>query len=705
MRTLYRIIFVLLISAKIAAQIPAPQINLTGNLGCEGFPCLNNGTLILSSDADHTMTAKETSAMYIKVTSSVSLTATRNIIAPSGNFPFTIENATTGGQSIQIIGPTGNGVIIPNGSTVAVWYDGSNFVETSPPALGSTLPVIPSACDNFTLWSANVKFLTPQMCGAVADGTTDDTEAFQLAATTAITNGFALYLPGDSNYRVTKSIDATCQVGQTRVIYGDGQNAGSGNGVSIITHALTEAYPVLDIGGCWGAVLRDFSMIPPSYNPANSQATAGILLSNGNNGYGSLGGQLSKIENVNICAGQTATSSDLVLLNVDLTLVSNSNLGCVGDGGGLVAGQGLGKATSVASKFYTLAGGTNPTVLSFTNNSIAGDKAPPMQLTGSGEYILNGGYARLVGGGTGANVIEMSITGAGGGSLENALFGAGLRTENQSSRAGSVALMFDEGTWGSNISLSLNDVSAGAVAFKGASSLVGIDSSHFTFAGQVTTVFNFPGNLYGVSFDLGQGNSTFGSIGTFSGGDIYDAGSTTATIEAGITYLGPARIIGTNGNTVYNNLTASNPILSGTITNSTWSGGSGGVLTTNTSGQFGYSQYLPVALGGTGTATPSLVSGTNVTISGSWPNQTVSSTSGPNVQVGQVTSSSGTVTTAHTFSTAFPATPNCVASPLSNAGAWYFSTVPTTSSTGIITYATSGAQTFNVQCTGPGGVW
>jgi hypothetical protein len=42
---------------------------------------------------------------------------------------------------------------------------------------------------------------------------------------------------------------------------------------------------------------------------------------------------------------------------------------------------------------------------------------------------------------------------------------------------------------------------------------------------------------------------------------------------------------------------------------------------------------------------------------------------------------------------------------LSNAGAWYFSTVPTTSSTGIITYATSGAQTFNVQCTGPGGVW
>ena len=42
---------------------------------------------------------------------------------------------------------------------------------------------------------------------------------------------------------------------------------------------------------------------------------------------------------------------------------------------------------------------------------------------------------------------------------------------------------------------------------------------------------------------------------------------------------------------------------------------------------------LPVANGGTGTATPSLVAGTNVTITGTWPNQTVNASS-----------SSGTVT-------------------------------------------------------------
>lgn len=37
---------------------------------------------------------------------------------------------------------------------------------------------------------------------------------------------------------------------------------------------------------------------------------------------------------------------------------------------------------------------------------------------------------------------------------------------------------------------------------------------------------------------------------------------------------------------------------------------------------------LPVVNGGTGTATPALVPGTNVTITGTWPNQTINSTSG-----------------------------------------------------------------------------
>jgi len=53
----------------------------------------------------------------------------------------------------------------------------------------------------------------------------------------------------------------------------------------------------------------------------------------------------------------------------------------------------------------------------------------------------------------------------------------------------------------------------------------------------------------------------------------------------------------------------------GTATNLT-----GLPLTTGVTGQ------LPVANGGTGTATPSIVAGTNVTVTGTWPNQTINST-------------------------------------------------------------------------------
>jgi predicted Na+-dependent transporter len=54
---------------------------------------------------------------------------------------------------------------------------------------------------------------------------------------------------------------------------------------------------------------------------------------------------------------------------------------------------------------------------------------------------------------------------------------------------------------------------------------------------------------------------------------------------------------------------------------------------------------------------------------------------------------------------AFKSAPTCTASPYSNSGAWYFSTLPSTTSSGVITYVTSGAQTFSVQCSGVGGSW
>jgi hypothetical protein len=71
---------------------------------------------------------------------------------------------------------------------------------------------------------------------------------------------------------------------------------------------------------------------------------------------------------------------------------------------------------------------------------------------------------------------------------------------------------------------------------------------------------------------------------------------------------------------------------SGTVTSVAVSGGTTGLTVTgspiSTSGTITLAGTLAVASGGTGTASPSLVQGTNVTITGTWPNQTVNATAG-----------------------------------------------------------------------------
>lgn len=138
MRFFFKPLLLMLLSIPGFAQVTAPQIPLTGNIGAGGvFPLLNSGTIAFA-DANHTMAYPEMSASFIKLTSSVSLTATRNLVAPlTRGFQFTVENATTGGQAIQVIASSGTGVTIANGTAVTVFCDGTNYV-TTPAGTGNT---------------------------------------------------------------------------------------------------------------------------------------------------------------------------------------------------------------------------------------------------------------------------------------------------------------------------------------------------------------------------------------------------------------------------------------------------------------------------------------------------------------------------------------------------------------------------------------
>jgi len=133
------------------------------NLGTLIEQAISGVITINITDANYTLTnfngvADEARNAVITITGTLS--QQRNIIAPLADKVFTFRNATTGGFSIQVIGSSGTGVVIPNGATTSVYCDGTNF-----------LPLNTGAAGNFSV-SGNLSVTgTTSLTGALSGST------------------------------------------------------------------------------------------------------------------------------------------------------------------------------------------------------------------------------------------------------------------------------------------------------------------------------------------------------------------------------------------------------------------------------------------------------------------------------------------------------------------------------------------------------
>jgi hypothetical protein len=131
----------------------------------------NSDLTITLTDVNTTQVARH---YILNVTSGVSLTATRNLIVPTTDKPYIIENNTTGGQSIVVKTSAGSGVTVPNGKKVMVYANSTNVVAAMDhlPALSLTtdLAVTDGGTGASNAADARTNLDVPSRSGANASG-------------------------------------------------------------------------------------------------------------------------------------------------------------------------------------------------------------------------------------------------------------------------------------------------------------------------------------------------------------------------------------------------------------------------------------------------------------------------------------------------------------------------------------------------------
>jgi hypothetical protein len=313
---------------------------------------------------------------------------------------------------------------------------------------------------------------------------------------------------------------------------------------------------------------------------------------------------------------------------------------------GLVNATGLPLATGVSGLLSIANGGTGtatPGLVAGTHVTITGTwPNQTISATGGGG---GGGIGTVTSVGlvapTGFSVTGSPVTTSGNITLS---FAAGYSLPLDTSQANwntafSERLRWDGGSTGldattGRTSLGLGSLATQSGTFSGTSSgtNTGDNAINTLYSGLVSNA-NHTGDATGSTvLTLATVNLNVGSFGSATAAPIFTVNAKGLITAASAATITPAvsSITGL-GTGVATALAASVGSAGAPVV----FGGAGGtpsaISLTNGSGlplATGVTGLLPVANGGTGTASPGLVQGTNITISGSWPNQTISSTGG-----------------------------------------------------------------------------
>jgi hypothetical protein len=367
-------------------------------------------TATFPTDANYPLPYIESNAsqvfrnLVLNVTSSVNLSATRDLIVPeitpgvSIEKQYFVENNTSGGQSIRIKTATGTGVTIPNGKVANVYCDGINvrLADDFVGITGGTISGVTLSLSSPLGVTQGGTGLSTATQGDILYASASNTYVALPKNTTA-----TRYLAntGTSNNPAWAQIDLTNGVINTLPVNRGGTGVASVTAGALLLGAGTSAFTTLT-GTVTGQVVS-WNNITATWEVGTlasgvssfSAGTTGFTPSTGTTGAVTLSGTLNV---ANGGTGQTSyTNGQLLIGNSSTSSLSKATLT---QGTGISITNGAGTITIATA---------NPDVQTFNVN---GTWTKPSAGTMARIQVWGGG-----GGGTGVSSSYQGLGGGGGG--------------------------------------------------------------------------------------------------------------------------------------------------------------------------------------------------------------------------------------------------------------------------------------------------
>jgi hypothetical protein len=240
------------------------------NLGTLVEQAISGRALIVMANADYTLTTAtgatdEARNMYLDITSSVNLTATRTVTCPAVPKMYVVRNATSVDQSI-IISAGGASVTIANGETVTVVCDGTNM-----------RPIISNIVTLNGTQTLTNKTLTAPVISTISNG---GTITIPTGASTLVTTTAAQTISGAKDFTGFASFNNafTDYLGYVTLGGRGLRKATADNRIEVINNANTAVtHEFFDDGG-FSAVgnVSAANLVSGSYTPSLTNASANI---------------------------------------------------------------------------------------------------------------------------------------------------------------------------------------------------------------------------------------------------------------------------------------------------------------------------------------------------------------------------------------------------------------------------------------------